>query len=569
MGILAIVVGCFAVLWPKLFYPMLQSSISNRAPLDHSQACCDVIFETDVNAIKIMTEMCGNILHHHSELDPKINVAFLQGKWSKEMVNTCRSDVLEKCGVDITAFLNEKVRLGHSYKQMLDGIRSFNISVCLKTNFGVPPSLIGAPRRMRILSATRPIRQERPPHLRPDMLHPALRERGRAIPQSHIVPRIVEKEGRPGPIPGMRPPMGGAGHVVPAPKTGGTMGIIMPMYTIGIVIFFMYTIMKVMFKKPSDHSSSYGEFHPDPEFRKIVFAEDYTTKNGNCEDKLRPRIKNEPASTWKAPEENGTRLVMTAITGLIAEVDLQREILEKRAGTQNSSLSEKKTVEDIPEVNNVAASTYLKNEKLDTATIDKSDTSKESFQVNVQEETEHHKTEEKVDTYQPTPAVEAVTSELQEESAGTKPKQKVEFSADTDNQSQHLQQQGQVVVVGMDVTASCEGGGRWSRPVTPVPPQDFGVLPTTVSRSRSATPGPIETETRSIMLEGHLPSHSQLLVSDSETHAEPTGAPGSAGADPPVVLSGKVTLSLISLQEALAAEEEQEQQKHSEQQQDQ
>nr|ARU12126.1 resistance to inhibitors of cholinesterase 3 variant 3 [Locusta migratoria manilensis] len=470
--ILAIVVGCFAVLWPKLFYPMLQSSISNRAPLDHSQG---------------------------------------------------------------------------------------------------------------------PIRQERPPHLRPDMLHPALRERGRAIPQSHIVPRIVEKEGRPGPIPGMRPPMGGAGHVVPAPKTGGTMGIIMPMYTIGIVIFFMYTIMKVMFKKPSDHSSSYGEFHPDPEFRKIVFAEDYTTKNGNCEDKLRPRIKNEPASTWKAPEENGTRLGWKERDTRDLEIDHLRKRLEETEAAMERIVAQMgsvplplhsssgmclgsfhaKTVEDIPEVNNVAASTYLKNEKLDTATSDKSDTSKESFQVNVQEETEHHKTEEKVDTYQPTPAVEAVTSELQEESAGTKPKQKVEFSADTDNQSQHLQQQGQVVVVGMDVTASCEGGGRWSRPVTPVPPQDFGVLPTTVSRSRSATPGPIETETRSIMLEGHLPSHSQLLVSDSETHAEPTGAPGSAGADPPVVLSGKVTLSLISLQEALAAEEEQEQQKHSEQQQDQ
>lgn len=47
------------------------------------------------------------------------------------------------------------------------------------------------------------------------------------------------------PIPGMRPPMGGAGHVVPAPKGSGTMGIIMPLYTIGIVIFFMYTMMKV------------------------------------------------------------------------------------------------------------------------------------------------------------------------------------------------------------------------------------------------------------------------------------------------------------------------------------
>ena len=39
--------------------------------------------------------------------------------------------------------------------------------------------------------------------------------------------------------------MGGAGHVVPAPKGSGTMGIVMPIYTIGIVVFFMYTIMKV------------------------------------------------------------------------------------------------------------------------------------------------------------------------------------------------------------------------------------------------------------------------------------------------------------------------------------
>lgn len=46
-------------------------------------------------------------------------------------------------------------------------------------------------------------------------------------------------------MPGMRPPMGGPGHVVPAPKGSNTMGIIMPLYTIGIVIFFMYTMMKV------------------------------------------------------------------------------------------------------------------------------------------------------------------------------------------------------------------------------------------------------------------------------------------------------------------------------------
>jgi hypothetical protein len=35
--ILAIVVGCFAVLWPKLFYPMLQASVNSRNAIDNSQ----------------------------------------------------------------------------------------------------------------------------------------------------------------------------------------------------------------------------------------------------------------------------------------------------------------------------------------------------------------------------------------------------------------------------------------------------------------------------------------------------------------------------------------------------
>lgn len=36
------------------------------------------------------------------------------------------------------------------------------------------------------------LRQERPPHLRPDAMHPAMREKGRAIPSTQTVP-IVEK----------------------------------------------------------------------------------------------------------------------------------------------------------------------------------------------------------------------------------------------------------------------------------------------------------------------------------------------------------------------------------------
>ena len=51
-----------------------------------------------------------------------------------------------------------------------------------------------------------------------------------------------------GPMPGMRPTMGGPGIQQQQPKGGGTMGVIMPIYTIAIIIFFVYTTMKVRMK---------------------------------------------------------------------------------------------------------------------------------------------------------------------------------------------------------------------------------------------------------------------------------------------------------------------------------
>ncbi len=45
------------------------------------------------------------------------------------------------------------------------------------------------------------LRQERPPHLRPDGIHPAMRERGRAIPATATVPIIPEDK----PIPSTAP----------------------------------------------------------------------------------------------------------------------------------------------------------------------------------------------------------------------------------------------------------------------------------------------------------------------------------------------------------------------------
>ncbi|CAG2059680.1 unnamed protein product [Timema podura] len=186
--ILAIVVGCFAVLWPKLFYPMLQASVTTKAPVEVSQgnfpspgttarslvltfyagrhmitsslrrhssderrantysvsgnqlvtaACCDVIFETDVNAIKLVAGLCETVLQRNLPLE---------GRLSPALLDECRSQVL-RCGVDIAMFLQENVRLGKSSRQLLDEIRSFNSSRCLMSNFGVH---LGAPRHERL-----------------------------------------------------------------------------------------------------------------------------------------------------------------------------------------------------------------------------------------------------------------------------------------------------------------------------------------------------------------------------------------------------------------------------------
>nr|CAD7207035.1 unnamed protein product [Timema douglasi] len=188
--ILAIVVGCFAVLWPKLFYPMLQASVTTKAPVEVSQAamkaelthlfqetrsslvmgsyasitldfgiwggfindairlsclwsvvrtatCCDVIFETDVDAIKLVAGLCGSVLQRNLPLEGRLPPALL---------DECRSQVL-RCGVDIAMFLQDNVRLGKLSRQLLDEIRSFNSSRCLMSNFGVH---LGAPRHERL-----------------------------------------------------------------------------------------------------------------------------------------------------------------------------------------------------------------------------------------------------------------------------------------------------------------------------------------------------------------------------------------------------------------------------------
>lgn len=108
------------------------------------------------------------------------------------------------------------------------------------------------------------IRQERPLHMRPDpVMHPAMKERGfpagpthtRTVIDGRVCIEMSQKilfgeliliePFQPGPIPGMRPPMGGGAFQQAPPKGSNSMGLIMPLYTLGIIAFFVYTIMKV------------------------------------------------------------------------------------------------------------------------------------------------------------------------------------------------------------------------------------------------------------------------------------------------------------------------------------
>ena len=111
-------------------------------------ACCDVIFESDVNTVDIMQEMCQNIMRHH-QVDPRVRDALTIGKLTPQSASLCREEVLARCGIDLSAFLAERERLGISYKQVLEEIRSFNGSLCLKMNFGIPLSQLGTPHLIR------------------------------------------------------------------------------------------------------------------------------------------------------------------------------------------------------------------------------------------------------------------------------------------------------------------------------------------------------------------------------------------------------------------------------------
>lgn len=86
-----------------------------------------------------MSELCKSIIQKDDS-----------GGSGKEIVSQCRAAVLKTCGIDISAVLQEQVRLGATVKQILEEVRSLNGSLCLKYNFGVSPWKLGVPHRITV-----------------------------------------------------------------------------------------------------------------------------------------------------------------------------------------------------------------------------------------------------------------------------------------------------------------------------------------------------------------------------------------------------------------------------------
>jgi len=277
--ILAVVVGCFAVLWPNVFYPMFQnnnetpSRLGKDSPAARSKqsVCCGVVFESDASDA-FLAEICSLVLKHDLAMELTTLPLEHGGRLPDSVVTLCREELWKKCAIDVDHVVKTDVDGVVDRKRKIKGLRKQNLTECLKLHFDIDEDALMAKKShvKPVVLYPRHMRPERhPPHLHPENMHPALREKGRVLPV-----RTIEKQAKPGPMPGMRPPMGGAGHVVPA-STGNGVGILMPIYTIGIVIFFLYTMMRIMFKKPEDNEPRTKDFLLDAEQRKFIFAEEY------------------------------------------------------------------------------------------------------------------------------------------------------------------------------------------------------------------------------------------------------------------------------------------------------
>lgn len=109
--------------------------------------------DKDVNGVKLISELCNAVLRQteHQRSTSDLSLSILN---KNEEIEHCRSVVLDTCGVDIRALLQNKIQLNPSYKHVLEELRTFNKSLCLKYHFDITLDLLGAPHRVKKFNAS-------------------------------------------------------------------------------------------------------------------------------------------------------------------------------------------------------------------------------------------------------------------------------------------------------------------------------------------------------------------------------------------------------------------------------
>ncbi|CAG9805720.1 unnamed protein product [Chironomus riparius] len=339
-------------------------------------------------------------------------------------------------------------------------------------------------------------KQERPPHFK-DVIHPGLQERGRAIHPLPTVP-IIERPGRPGGLPSNIERRPGSPMVPGQPgpnlraasfqaqnqqqQKAASSSIIMPLYTFGIVAFFVFTIAKILLKKTKPEVK--GAMQSDPNFVEKVFKQ---------------AVPQEPKKKLGWKDHNA---IYTAIQGIIDATnnqlsEIERECAEKNVEHISNNNNAHKTGEDECEHENIHENTQ--------ADI-KLDENEKSTETNEKEEEDMKVTKD--ESSKDLLNVNGEDSESKNESNDIKSEHNIEV----EKRLNHLREAMHI------------------KSVRNIENSDL----------------------KSIFLEGELPHDPKIFVSATETETKTERlsqypSVKDVAEDETVILSGKMTISLISL----------------------
>ncbi|XP_060654386.1 resistance to inhibitors of cholinesterase protein 3 isoform X13 [Drosophila nasuta] len=378
------------------------------------------------------------------------------------------------------------------------------------------------------------LRQERPAHLHPESIYQAMRERGRAIPATPTVPIVERKtspsnppprivDGRPGPIPGMRPPMGAGALHQPQQRGGSSMGFLMPLYTIGIVVFFGYTIMKIVFKKQVPNAP-YGPAPSDPSFRQEVFGQQNHSQVedlGGTKLGWREHQTRSVASNGRRNDKelyNATMSAAELATNLSSTLKAHQQqchAAHQQSQTQSQAETSASAIPAVPKTLAEVEKTLFNKETEQLMEIEKlrkklEDTEREMAKLIAEMNTDQYEAKQH------------------------------------DNENTNLTNvENQNISNGHTITDQDQEKDKDKAKAQPRKRRD-------ISAEREVTSNKLEEnlpEPQSIYLEGALAHDSQILVADSQTKREEVYDSELNGSEeePAVILSSKMTLSLINL----------------------